>query len=134
MKKDIVIPDAHGLVLVFIAEKDASQRKTWTVGIKNERSKPLSNIIINAQGHGRIKGKDKQTANVRFLIESLACGELKTFEVLLTDSMKLENTYRISFFEENTLLERTFSVPPGFLALQKKEKVESSGKPGVFIR
>lgn len=134
MKKDIVIPDASGLSLVFIADKDANQRKIWTVGLKNEREKPLTNLIINAQGHGRIKGKDKQTANVRFLIEFLAVGEIKTFEILVSDSLKLENSYRISFFEDNTLLEKRFDISPGFLSLEKKIKIEPSGKPGVIVK
>lgn len=134
MKKDIEMPSSEGVALAFVPDKDADGKKIWTVGIYNERSTEITNVIINASGVGRIKGVEKQTASIRFLIDAVPGGRFKSFEILVKDSIELSNTYWVSFFEGDRLCDKKFVVPPKFLALQKKELITPLRKPGVVVR
>lgn len=134
MKKDIIVPSADGVALALYVDKDPDGKKIWVAGILNERENPLSDVIINASGKGRIKGVDKETANLRFLIQDVPARSFKSFEILIKDSLSLENTYRISFFDGSSLAEKKIIIPPGFVALQSKELIPFIRKPGVIWR
>lgn len=134
MKKDFEIPSSEGIAIAIVPQKDADGKKIWSVGLLNERPETVFNVIINASGSGHIKGKEKHTDKVRFLIDSLDTGAFHPFEVLLRDSTELTNTYWISFFSENNLCDRKIVVPPKYVMVQKKERIGKTKEVGVVAR
>lgn len=133
MKKDIIPPSAEGVSLALYPEKDPDGKKIWVVGILNQRDVPISNVIINATGQGRIKGVDKETANLRFLIQDVPAQSFKSFEILIKDSLVLENTYRISFFDADRLCDKKIVIPPKYTSLQSKVLIPFVKKPGLIV-
>lgn len=133
MKKDIIVPSTEGVSLALYPDKDADGKKIWVVGVLNQRGNPISNVIINASGKGRIKGVDKETANLRFLIQDVPAQSFKSFEILIKDALVLENTYRISFFDENTLCDKKIIIPPKYTSLHSKVLIPFVKKPGLII-
>ena len=134
MKKDFQIPSAEGICVAIVADKDADGKKIWSVGLFNERPEAVFNVIINASGSGFIKGKEKQTAKVRFLMDELQPGEFKPFEILVRDSIELTNTYWITFFSGNDLCDKKIQVPPKYVMLQKRARIGHTNKVGVVAR
>lgn len=132
MKSDIEIPSADGVSIVFVPEKDKTGKRIYSVGVLNMRNNPISQVIINARGSGRIKGVEKHTDSIRFMIQDLPVGAFKAFEILVRNSTELTNEYRISFFENGILYDKKVTVPPKYVSLQKKQLIASIGKPGVI--
>lgn len=133
MKKDIIIPEAEGVFIAFVPEKDKTGKRIYAVCIVNERPHPISSVIINAKGSGRIKGQEKHTDSIRFMVEHLPVNGFKSFEILLKDSLELTNEYRISFFAEGVLYEKRVIAPPKYASLQTKALIPAIGKPGVKL-
>lgn len=134
MRKDFEIPSSEGICIAMIPKQDGDGKKVWSVGLYNERPDTVFNVIINAQGSGHIKGKEKHTDKVRFLIDSLDPGAFHPFEILLRESTELTNTYWVSFFSNNELCDRKIIVPPRYVMGQKKERIGMSKLVGVVAR
>jgi hypothetical protein len=87
-------------------------RDTWTVYIINSREEPIETVIVNASGEGKLEGKEKQTATLRFLLNDIPALSYKPFELLLPESLKLSHRYWVSYYSGNRIFDKKFIYTP----------------------
>jgi hypothetical protein len=107
MKKDLQIEEVSGVYIAFLPNRD-----NWSVYIINNRDEPLETVIVNASGEGKLNGKDKQTATLRFLLNDVPAKSVKPFELLMPESLKLSHRYWVSYYIGNRIFDKKFLYNP----------------------
>ena len=107
MNKDLQIEEGKGVYVAFLPNRD-----TWTVYIINNRQEPIDTVIVNASGEGKLEGKEKQTATLRFLLNDIPALSYKPFELLLPESLKLSHRYWVSYYLGNRIFDKKFIYTP----------------------
>ncbi len=101
MKKDILIPKVKGISLAVVHEYNNTD---WNAYIINERSIDLEMVIVVTKGYS----ETKKTATFRKKIDVLPAKSFAKIEMLLEDVLSINNRFNVSFFEGNTLYEKSF--------------------------
>jgi hypothetical protein len=107
MKKDLDIEEVSGGYIAFLPNRDH-----WSVHVINNRKDPLETVIVNASGEGKLEGKDKQTATLRFLLNDIPAESEKQFELLMPESLNLSHRYWISYYIGNRIFDKKYVYQP----------------------
>ena len=104
MKKDIQIPKVKDVHIAIVYEyNDLFKTNDWNVYIINNKNTDLEMVVIVSQGFS----ETKTTSVLRKKISVLPANSFAKIEFIQPDLFKLNNRFQISFFEENTLYEKT---------------------------
>ena len=105
MKKDIHISEVKDVSIAVVYEYNTTHNTyDWNAYIINEKSIGLEVVIIVTKGYS----KEKKTATFRKKIDFLPAKSCAKIEMLLEDVLSINNRFDVSFFEENTLFEKSF--------------------------
>ena len=105
MKKDIHIPKVKDVSVAIVHEyNDTYQSYDWNAYIINEKCVDLEMVIIVAKGYS----ENKKTAAFRKKIERLPAKSFAKIEMLLEDVLSINNRFSVTFFENNSLYEKSF--------------------------
>lgn len=105
MKKDIQIPEVKNVHLAVIFEyNDIYKTDDWNVYVINNKNSDLEMMVIVSQGFS----ETKTTSVLRKKIAALPANSFAKIELIQPELFKLNNRFQVSFFEDNTLYEKTF--------------------------
>jgi len=105
LKKDILIPEVKGVSIAVVHEYNNNYNSyDWNAYILNEKSVDLEMVIIVTKGYSEAK----KTATFRKKIDILPAKSFAKIEMLLEDVLSINNLFNVSFFEGNTLYEKSF--------------------------
>ena len=105
MKKDIQIPEVKNVHLAVVFEyNDIYKTDDWNVYVINNKNTDLEMMVIVSQGFS----ETKTTSVLRKKITLLPANSFAKIELIQPDLFTLNNRFQVSFFEENTLYEKTF--------------------------
>jgi hypothetical protein len=102
------------------------------VYIINNRKEPLETVIVNASGEGKLEGKEKQTATLRFLLNDVPAESVKPFELLMPDSLKLSHRYWVSYYIGNRIFDKKFVYAPDMYD-DDLQDLPVFGSPGILL-
>ena len=105
MKKDIQIPEVTNVEIAMVYEyNDLYKTDDWNVYIINNKEIDLEMIVIVSQGFS----ETKTTSLLRKKLEKLPANSFAKVEFIQPALFKLNNRFQVTFFEGNTLYEKTF--------------------------
>ena len=105
MKKDIQIPEVTGVEMAMVYEyNDIYKTDDWNVYLINNKSVPLEMLVIVSQGFS----ETKTTSLLRKKLAILPANSFAKIEYIQPELFKLHNRFQVTFFEGNTLYEKTF--------------------------
>jgi hypothetical protein len=105
MKKDIQIPEVTGLDIAVVYEyNDVYKTDDWNVYIVNKKDIDLEMVVIVTQGFS----ETKTTSLMRKKLDLLPANSFAKVEFIQPELFKLHNRFHVSFFEGNTLFDKTF--------------------------
>ena len=105
MKKDIQIPEVTGLEMAVVYEyNDIYKTDDWNVYLINNKNVALEIIVIVSQGFS----ETKTTSLLRKKLDNLPANSFAKIEFIQPELFKLNNRFQVTFFEGNTLFEKTF--------------------------
>jgi len=106
MKKDIRIPEVKD-VYVAVVQEEHPEYKTqdWNAYIINDKDVDLEMVLIVSKGYTT----DKETSIIRHKLDRLPKKSYAKIELLQEDVLKLNNTFKISFFEGNIMFDKTYT-------------------------
>lgn len=109
MKKDIEIPVVENVhvaaVKVFHKEFKAYE---WNVYLVNNTNEALEMVLIVSKGFDR----KRETSVMRHKIEVLPAKNFAKIEYLQEEVLKLNNEFKITFFQNSKMMEKTFLFKP----------------------
>ena len=124
MKKDIQIPEVTDVEMAVVYEfNDLYQTDDWNVYIINNKNVDLEMMVIVSQGFS----ETKTTSLIRKKLDKLPANSFAKIEFIQPELFKLNNRFQVTFFEGNTLYEKTFifkenTVKEGALRMIKEIK------------
>ena len=105
MKKDIQIPEVKNVHIAVVFEyNDIYKTDDWNVYVINSKNTDLEMMVIVSQGFS----ETKTTSVLRKKITLLPANSFAKIELIQPELFKLNNRFQVSFFEDNTLYEKTF--------------------------
>tara|TARA_R110000765_G_scaffold141267_2_gene242059 strand:- start:345 stop:740 length:396 start_codon:yes stop_codon:yes gene_type:complete len=105
MKKDIQIPKVTDVEIAVVYEYNAIYKTDdWNVYIINNKNVDLEMIVIVTQGFS----DTKITSLFRKKIDVLPANSFAKIELIQPELFTLNNRFQVTFFEGNTLFEKTF--------------------------
>ena len=105
MKKDIQIPEVKNVQIAVVFEyNDIYKTDDWNVYVINNKNSDLEMMVIVSQGFS----ETKTTSVLRKKIAALPANSFAKIELIQPELFKLNNRFQVSFFEDNTLYEKTF--------------------------
>jgi hypothetical protein len=105
MKKDIQIPEVKNIHIAVVYEyNDIYKTNDWNVYVINNKNADVEMMVIVSQGFS----ETKTTSVLRKKIDVLPANSFAKIELIQPDLFKLNNRFQVSFFEDNTLFEKTF--------------------------
>ena len=105
MKKDIQIPKVTDVEIAVVYEyNDIYKTDDWNVYIINKKDIDLEMVVIVTQGFN----DSKTTSLMRKKLDLLPANSFAKVEFIQPELFALNNHFQISFFEGNTLFDKTF--------------------------
>ncbi|MDX6745553.1 hypothetical protein SHK09_02015 [Polaribacter sp. PL03] len=105
MKKDIQIPEVTDVEMAVVYEyNELYKTDDWNVYIINNKNVDLEMMVIVSQGFS----DTKTTSLLRKKLDKLPANSFAKIEYIQPELFKLSNRFQVSFFEGNTLHEKTF--------------------------
>ena len=129
MKKDILIPKVKGISFAVVHEYNNTYNSyDWNAYIINERSIDLEMVIIVTKGYS----ETKKTATFRKKIDVLPAKSFAKIEMLLEDVLSINNRFNVSFFEGNTLYEKSFEFKKNTINEKALQQIPLINLKGVL--
>ena len=105
MKKDILIPEVTNVEVAIVYEyNDVYKTDDWNVYIINNKNVDLEMVVIVSQGFS----DTKTTSLLRKKLDKLPANSFAKIELIQPELFKLNNRFQVTFFEGNTLYDKTF--------------------------
>lgn len=130
MKKDIQIPEVTDVAIAVVFEyNDIYKTDDWNVYIINKKSVDLEMIVIVSQGFSA----SKITTLIRKKIDVLPANSFAKIELIQPELFQLNNRFQVTFFEGNTLFEKTFIFKENTIKESALRMIPELGKRGVLV-
>ena len=105
MKKDIQIPEVTDVEIAVVYEyNDIYKTDDWNVYIINNKKVDIEMVVIVTQGFS----ETKTTSLTRKKLDILPANSFAKIEFIQPELFKLHNRFQVTFFEGNTLYDKTF--------------------------
>ena len=131
MKKDIQIPEVTGVEMAMVYEyNDIYKTDDWNVYLINNKSVPLEMLVIVSQGFS----ETKTTSLLRKQLAILPANSFAKIEYIQPELFKLNNRFQVTFFEGNTLYEKTFIFEENTVKESALRTIDEIKKRGVLAK
>jgi len=129
LKKDIQIPEVTGVEMAMVYEyNDIYKTDDWNVYFINNKSVPLEMLVIVSQGFS----ETKTTSLLRKQLAILPANSFAKIEYIQPELFKLNNRFQVTFFEGNTLYEKTFLFEENTVKESALQVINEIKKRGVL--
>ena len=131
MKKDIQILEVTGVEMAMVYEyNDVYKTDDWNVYLMNNKSVPLEMLVIVSQGFS----ETKTTSLLRKQLAILPANSFAKIEYIQPELFKLNNRFQVTFFEGNTLYEKTFLFEENTVKESALRAIDEIKKRGVLAK
>ncbi|MHB0755719.1 hypothetical protein [Polaribacter sp. M15] len=129
MKKDIQIPEVTNVEMAVVYEyNDIYKTDDWNVYIINKKNVDLEMLVIVSQGFS----DTKTTSLLRKKLDKLPANSFAKIELIQPELFKLNNRFQVTFFEGNTLYEKTFIFEANTIKEGALRMITELNKRGVL--
>ena len=129
MKKDIQIPEVTDVEMAIVYEyNDLYKTDDWNVYLINNKNIALDMVVIVSQGFS----EKKTTSLLRKKLDVLPANSFAKVELIQPELFKLNNRFQVTFFEGNTLFEKTFIFKENTIKEGALRMIDEIKKRGVL--
>ena len=131
MKKDIQVPEVTDVEMAVVYEfNDLYQTDDWNVYIINNKNVDLEMMVIVSQGFS----ETKTTSLIRKKLDKLPANSFAKIEFIQPALFKLNNRFQVTFFEGNTLYEKTFIFKENTIKEGALRMIKEIKKRGIIAK
>jgi hypothetical protein len=129
MKKDIEILEVTNVEIAMVYEyNDIYKTNDWNVYLINNKSVDLESVMIVSQGFS----EKKTTSLLRKKLAILPANSFAKIEYIQPELFKLNNRFQVTFFEGNTLFEKTFIFKENTVEESALRTISEIKKQGIL--
>lgn len=131
MKKDIHIPEVTDVEIAVVFEyNDIYKTDDWNVYIINNKDVDIEMVVIVSQGFS----KTKKTSLLRKKLDKLPANSFAKVELIQPELFKLNNQFQVTFFEGNTLYDKTFTFKANSIKEGSLRVIPELKKRGIIAK
>ena len=131
VKKDISIPKVEDVYVAVVNEyNDVYKTQDWNAYIINDKDVDLEMVIIVTDGYS----KDKITSKFRKKLDVLPKKSYAKIELIQEDLFELNNQFKVSFFEGNTMFDKTFLFRKNTINLKALQAIPLMEAKGILVK
>lgn len=131
MKEDITIPKVEGVYVAIVNEyNDIYKTQDWNAYIINDKDVDLEMVLIVTSGYS----KDKITSTFRKKLDKLPKKSYAKIELMHEDLFKINNTFKVSFFEGNKMFDKTYLFRENTINLKALQTLPLMKVKGVLVK
>jgi hypothetical protein len=131
VKKDIQIPEVSGVLMAVVKEYNPDFRTDdWNAYIINNKPIDLEMVLIISHGFN----ENDSTSTMRHKIETLPANSFAKVELIQPELFKLNNEFKITFFADNQLFEKTFLFAKNSIKDSALRLVSELDKKGIVVK
>lgn len=131
MKKDIEVPKVEGVYLAVVNEyNNIYKTEDWNAYIINDKDVELEMVIIVSEGYS----ETKKTATFRKRIDKLPAKSYAKVELMQEDLFALNNSFKVSFFEGNQMLDKTYVFRKNTINTKALQPLPLMDVKGVLVK
>jgi len=129
LKKDIHISEVKDVYIAVVHEYNETYKVyDWNAYIINDKSVDLEMVIIVTKGYS----EDKKTATFRKKIDILPAKKFAKIEMMLEDVLSINNLFNVTFFENNSLFEKSFEFRKNTINENAVQEIPLMNTKGVL--
>ncbi|MFL0353254.1 hypothetical protein [Xanthomarina sp. GH4-25] len=131
MKKDIIIPKVENVYVAVVNEyNDIYKTQDWNAYIINNKDVDLEMVLIVTSGYS----EEKTTSTFRKKLDVLPKKSYAKIELMQEDLFALNNTFKVTFFEGNTMYDKTFLFRKNTINLKALQDIPLMEAKGVLVK
>lgn len=131
MKKDIQIPIVKDVYVAIVNEyNDIYKTQDWNAYIINDKNVDLDMVLIVTSGYS----EDKTTSVFRKKLDVLPKKSYAKIELMQEDLFALNNSFKVSFFEGNTMFDKTYLFRKNTINLKALQPIPLMKVQGVLVK
>lgn len=131
MKKDISIPKVENVYVAVVKEHNTTYNtQDWNAYIINDKAIDLEMVIIVSHGYS----ETKTTATFRKKIELLPKKSYVKIEMLQEDIFALNNQFKVSFFANNILFDKTYLFRKNTINEKAFQSIPLMNLKGILVK
>lgn len=131
MKKDIQIPVVENVYVAIVNEyNDIYKTQDWNAYIINDKAVDLDMVLIVTSGYS----EDKMTSIFRKKLDKLPKKSYAKIELMQEDLFTLNNQFKVSFFEDNTMFDKTYTFRKNTINLKALQPIPLMDVKGVLVK
>ncbi|WP_298531752.1 hypothetical protein [uncultured Algibacter sp.] len=131
MKKDIQIHEVEGVYIAVVNEyNDVYKTQDWNAYIINDKTIDLEMVLIVTSGYS----EEKTTSVFRKKLDVLPRKSYAKIELMQEELFALNNTFKVSFFEGNQMLDKTYLFRKNTINLKALQPVPLMDVKGVLVK
>ncbi|WP_292943105.1 hypothetical protein [Olleya sp. UBA1516] len=131
MKKDIQIPVVENVYVAIVNEyNDIYKTQDWNAYIINDKAVDLDMVLIVTSGFS----EDKMTSIFRKKLDKLPKKSYAKIELMQEDLFALNNQFKVTFFEGNTMFDQTYTFRKNTINLKALQPIPLMEARGVLVK
>jgi len=131
MKDDIIIPKVKDVYIAVVYEyNDIYKSQDWNAYIINNKAVDLEMVLIVTSGYS----EEKTTSVFRKKLDKLPKKSYAKIELMPEELFALNNTFKVSFFEGNKMLDKTYLFRKNTINLKALQPVPLMKAKGVLVK
>ena len=131
MKKDITIPEVTDVYVAVVNEyNDIYKTQDWNAYIINDKDVDLDMVIIVTDGYS----EKKMTSIFRKKLDVLPKKSYAKIELMQEDLFALNNRFKVSFFEGNTMYDKAYVFRKNTINLKALQNIPLMEAKGVLVK
>lgn len=131
MKKDIVVPQVEDVYIAVVLEyNNIHKNNDWNAYIINNKEVLLEMVLIVSTGYT----SDKATSTMRHKLEALPPKSFAKIEWLQEDVLTLNNAFKVTFFENNKMFDKTYILPKNSINENAFQPIPIMNSRGILVK
>ncbi|WMI68717.1 hypothetical protein [Mangrovimonas sp. YM274] len=131
MKKDIQIPKVEDVYVAVVNEFNKVHRtQDWNAYIINNKDVDLDTVLIVSKGYS----ESKETPIMRHTLKMLPARSFAKIEFMPDELLSLNNEFKITFFEGNTMFDKTYLFRKNTINKKALQTVPLMQEKGVLVK
>ena len=131
MKKDIQIPEVEDVYIAVVNEYNTIYKThDWNAYIINDKDVDLDIVLIVTQGYNETKA----TSTMRHKLDKLPKKSYAKIELMQEEVLQLNNTFKITFFENNKMFDKTYLFKKDTINQNAIEDIPLMQVKGVLVK
>ncbi|OBX26331.1 hypothetical protein LX77_01253 [Gelidibacter algens] len=131
MKKDIQIPKVEDVFVAVVTEyNDIYKTQDWNAYIINDKNVDLEVVLIVTSGYS----DKKMTSIFRKKLDVLPKKSYAKIELMQEELFALNNEFKVTFFEGNTMFEKTFLFKENTVNEKALQTIPLMKAKGVLLK